>query len=649
MVMRTLYRVLSITSCIALLLGCSNGGDDNRPVEEVTLATPNSFLQFFNQYDDPGLEAVVYVQAYYAAVDPGNTRDTLNKFISHHTNDGSDWIHVTFRDTKDLGYGRDMYMRKHNNKNGCAEIAFYVRNFVVAPVPSFAYGSLNLEAAINNDTNFHFGTNAIEVSRADDDVDCSGPRFLKFFTYAPTGERLLVADLDGRGTKAMPQICVSCHGGILRPLDSNRNFTTTYANDTVSGDTKSRLIPFNVDTFEFSNTPGFTRAALEQDLKIINETILSTYVATENPPGATAGEWQGTFAHEILEGHYTEPASGRPSQTYISDFVPDGWKASLVAGRPAHTDQLYREVVSHHCIICHAGQGTDLGPESNSLPNRQGRDIDFATWEKFASYAEDIARLVFAEGRMPLSLLNFETFWEDPGKPQLLASLIAPLVSDFNTKYVNADGSIKRPGRPIARAGLDRLVPPHTPIMLDGGSSLFASQFRWMVIKQPDNSRPILDGATSLTPVFTTDTVGTYELRLTVSNNGGTRHTDTVTLKVEAQATDPSLIRFSEVKLLLQGGECVTCHASKEVGGVDGIPVWYTDIQSALSSLSLYQQVRARVNLADVPSSLLLTKPSGLHHFGGERPGFNISKPVGDPERKNYDLFVNWIYAGALE
>ena len=162
---------------------------------------------------------------------------------------------------------------------------------------------------------------------------------------------------------------------------------------------------------------------------------------------------------------------------------------------------------------------------------------------------------------MPLSLLNFETFWEDPDKPALLASFIAPLVSDFNTKYVNADGSIKRPGRPIAHAGLDRLVPPNTPITLNGGSSLFASQFRWEVVTRPNNSSPTLAQATSLTPVFTTDTVGTYELSLTVSNDGGMSHTDMVTLKVDAGATDPSLIRFADVKRILQG-DCVACHTA---------------------------------------------------------------------------------------
>ena len=66
MVTRTLYDVILVTSFIVLLLGCSNGGDNNSPGDgdnnspgnEVTLSTPDSFLQFFNQYDEPGLEAV---------------------------------------------------------------------------------------------------------------------------------------------------------------------------------------------------------------------------------------------------------------------------------------------------------------------------------------------------------------------------------------------------------------------------------------------------------------------------------------------------------------------------------------------------------------------------------------------------------------
>ena len=645
MITKILCKIALTTACIALLQGCLEGGDNNSPVEEVTLATPNRFLTFFNQYDDPGLDSVNYARAYYDVVDPANRRDTLDKYISHHQNDGSDWTHVIFRDTKDLGYGRDMYMREHVNVNGCDEIAFYVRNFLVSPVPASDYGPLNLEAAINNDTEFHFATNAIEVSHADDDVDCSGPRFLKFFSYAPTGERQLFANLDGRGFKPMPQICVSCHGGILRPLDGNRNFTTVYADDSVVGDTKSRLMHLSVDTFEFSDTPGFTKAEMEPGLKIINDAVLSTYVPRENPAGSTAGEWQAAFAFEVLDGHYTDPASGQPSPTYISGFTPTGWQSDMAADRPADIDRLYREVLSPHCIVCHAGQGTELGSDTNSLPNRQGKDVDFSTWEKFASYAEDIARLVFGEGRMPMSLLNFETFWEDPAKPELLASFISPLVSDFEMKHRNADGSVKRPGRPIANAGLDRHVPPNTPVTLNGGSTLFANQFQWEIVAQPDSASPTLDQATSLTPVFTTDTAGSYELSLTVSSDGQMSHTDRVAIAVDEQAIDPALLRFVDIERILQQ-ECLFCHAEQ---GVLGVPVWFTDAQPEASSLSLYEQVRARINLSDAPNSLLLSKPAGVHHFGSQRPGFDISLPVGQPGRANYDLLANWIYVGAPE
>ena len=668
MITRVLCKIVLATAFVALLQGCLDGGDNNSPVEEVTLATPNRFLEFFNQYDDPGLGSVNYAQAYYDAIDPANRRDTLDKFISHHQNDGSDWTNVIFHD---LGWGRDIHMRQHNNANGCEEIAFYVRNFAIEfiPISSPSYDALSLEAAINNDTEFHIGTSAIEVSHADDDDDCSGPRFLKFFTYAPTGERLLSSDFDGRGVKSVPQSCVSCHGGILRPLDSNGDFTTTYANDSAIGDTKSRLMPFSVETlgftdtlgFESIDTPGFTRADMEPGIKAINDAILSTYPEPPPPNSPPTGEWQGAFAREILEGHYPETSPGQQSPIYIDDFVPSGWR--MAEGRPADTDLLYLNVIRPHCIVCHAGQGTDLGllqfggGPPRPIANREGQDIDFQTWEKFESYADDIARLVFGEGRMPMSLLQFEAFWNDPEKPKLLASFIAaaPSVSDFEIKYVNDDGSIKRPGRPIANAGLDRHIPPNTPITLDGGSSLFANQFRWEVVKTPPNANPTLDLATSSMPMFTTDTAGVYELSLTASNDGQMSHTDTVTLNVSEGAQDPALLSFvTHVRPILQdpAGGCVVCHAKDSF--FPGVPVWFTDQQPDVSSLSLYERVRALVNLTDVPNSLLLTKASGRHHAGSQRRGFGVDSDgvmnsVGEPVRASYDLFVNWIYAGAPE
>ena len=67
-------------------------------------------------------------------------------------------------------------------------------------------------------------------------------------------------------------------------------------------------------------------------------------------------------------------------------------------------------------------------------------------------------------------------------------------------------------------------------------------------------------------------------------------------------------------------------------------------------TLGFYEQVMARVNLEVIEDSLILKKPSGLHHYGGQTAidlGFDISRDLGDFERRNYDRFVNWIAEGA--
>ena len=60
-----------------------------------------------------------------------------------------------------------------------------------------------------------------------------------------------------------------------------------------------------------------------------------------------------------------------------------------------------------------------------------------------------------------------------------------------------------------------------------------------------------------------------------------------------------------------------------------------------------HAEVRSRINFTDIASSPLLRKPAGFHHGGNLISGFNTSAPPGDPARAKYDLFLNWIFAGA--
>jgi hypothetical protein len=90
------------------------------------------------------IDNAAWSTAYYAAIDPLNERDTLSKWQTKNGfNEGHD-VHIIFRDTKDLGYGRDMYARR--NANGC--MAVFVKNFAVNLVDGLPYNTLNLTAVL---------------------------------------------------------------------------------------------------------------------------------------------------------------------------------------------------------------------------------------------------------------------------------------------------------------------------------------------------------------------------------------------------------------------------------------------------------------------------------------------------------------------
>ena len=302
--------------------------------------------------------------------------------------------------------------------------------FSVNIVDGFAYGPVNLQGAINNDVDYHFGTNAIEFSQgiSTEGDTCTTEPMARFYTYlsdysSADAEHplLLKVDLDGRGEKAMPQPCISCHGGKLEPLDRFGRFVAIHANDSADqiGDTKSRLQAFEVDTLEFSDRPGQTREDYEEGLRLMNAAIYCSYPGSENHPacvdhgGGLAtqsddGEWSGDIARELLEGWYGGNLETAGS-VYDESFVPTGWRPAA-GGAPGGADTLFTKVVGPNCFVCHGKQGSRLGSETST----DGQDIDFSSWDKFISHAEEIERLVFNEGKMPMGLLNYDNFWNDP-------------------------------------------------------------------------------------------------------------------------------------------------------------------------------------------------------------------------------------------
>lgn len=634
----------------ALLLASCGGGSSNdvRPGAAPTVTPtsgPDSFLLFPNpQVQADGTKQIdtpAYAEAYYAAIDPTNAKDTLAKWKAANgfdTGTGTQ-ITVVFGDRRDLGYGRRMTARQ--NMDGT--LAFVVENYVINVGAASASGysadnlPLNLEAAIVRDPKSLLAFNAIEFSPG----PAGGVAFAKFFNFnGATGQRENSVDLDGRGAKFMPGPCITCHGGrgdALTPPDATGKPRFNLVQNSVSqarGDVQARLHPFETGTFLFSSTPGFTRAEQEAAIKSINKMILCSYPlptpslfpedACRRP--ASPNEWQGS-ADVMLKSFYG--GSGLPNAVFADTFLPESWQ---VAGQTT----LYKSVVAPACRACHLMRGT--GAQS---------DIDFATLEKFVTYADRTRVHVFDRGNMPLAKIVSDTFFASSG-PETLATFLG----DQGFAARDAAGVALRPGRPIADPGPDRVV-RQGATRLSATASLFSSAYAWTIVSGPSNGATLVDASTAQ-PTFNAAVDGTYVLSLVTSGGGAQSAPKAVTLVVANALTPaPAAIRFSDIKSVMQTGDlCTTCHRP---GGAPLPPVFFTNDDrngdgtagNATDDAWFYAEVRGRINFTDIAASPLLRKPSGKHHAGNQLDGFDASATPGTTARKNYDLFLNWILNGA--
>ena len=441
----------AITLALLALASCGGGRGDAPADIDTTPQSPVAksgklidFLLFPNPLkQDDGLaqtNTLAYAQAYYAAIDPRNERTTLADWKRKNKFDlvASNVIQSTavFGDVRDLGYGRRMTARR-NTDDGT--IAFLVENYAV-DIGGGGYGSsLNLDAAVVQDQRWKDNVNAIEVSVGQSAG--GGPdgtvRFAKFFSFDPvTGARRLEQDIDGRGPKALPGLCLSCHGGRADALEPRDPVTGRAAFPLLNnsepqqrGDTRGKLHVFEVDTFTYSTKPGFTRSEQQDALKVMNEIVLCTYPIVAPRPAspsknacrpevggpanrlnpAKVVEWQGAAAELI---HAAYGGSELPDAVYSAPAVPAGWMQ-----RP-QDKALYLDVVVPACRGCHIVRGTGTPLQAQS-------EIDLTTFAKFDSYADRSKIHVFDRGNMPLAKIVFDRFWSTGMAEKLAAYLDA--------------------------------------------------------------------------------------------------------------------------------------------------------------------------------------------------------------------------------
>ncbi|MDH3767137.1 MAG: hypothetical protein OES99_01655 [Gammaproteobacteria bacterium] len=619
---------------LSFLAGCPTGGfdEDILPPPRVVNATvtPDSFLRFDNTFMVAGqsqIESEAYATAYIAAVDPNDRRTTLAAFKAVNGFDNGVGARVTFRDSKDLGYGRDMFARRRADGG----IAIFVDSYRVVPVPGDAtqYGPINLDAAVAQDRQFHFSTSAIEFSPIDES-DPDSDKIVKMFLYGPPDEngtqlRLTSNNMDGRGERGVPTACLVCHGGTMYPLNADGSFPLISLKS-------AKMNVLDPITFEF---PPMTEAEQEGPIKLVNRMVHDHYVEMGTRADTEQSKWDSAFAAELAAGPYGDDFS---ANAYDESFVPEGWRQD--PNRPDSVEVLYKEVIEPHCIACHSLRGNNSGEEFGNTALINGHEVplgnatSFSSYEKFISYNDDTIDRVYRRGNMPVSLLNYSRFWRNPAGPP---SLLATFLDGFDV--FDSNGNVAPPGRPVPLPGANRTVT--SPAIQDASASVLTESFAWSIVSMPANGSASLSNGNSSAATLTGDD-GDYVLELAATNAMAST-TAQVTLTIDSTlAPPPAQLDFAtdirEVLATASGANrsCVSCHrtGSSEFAG---LPLFLDD-----TNPNLYKDVVERINFADPENSLLLRKSSALQHGGGIV--LDRSVPV---ENAQFIILLNWIRNGA--
>jgi hypothetical protein len=655
----TRHMRFTLAAVIVILAACSGGGGGSGDAPAVAFGVPSGidrFLLFPNPIVQGGgfvTDTSAYAAAYYAAVDPYAQRTTLNQFEAANgfgsAAGGAQERVAVYRNVRDLGYGRRITGRYVPGANGIPErVVFLAENYAIDLA---AGGSArgNVEAAVARDRKWHLGTSAIEWSCHPADAalpDCR--RYAKYYSFAPDGQRQLEVDLDGRGAKAMPGPCITCHGGRADPLEADGSFPKV-PNTLLDrpADVQGQLHMLPVDTFEWSTTQGYTRPDQEAKLKDMNIWVLCTYpvrIGAANATGpngcvrraAGANEWEGEAA-ALIENAYG--GAGLPYPSFDDSVVPADWTSQSA---------LYEQVVRPYCRTCHSVRGT----HSQS-------DIDFATAARFTEYAQRIKTHVFDRGNMPLALRVYDGFWMSDAPTQLARYLDAVLGRGAATE---PSGAPLRPGRPIADAGPAlRMAKAGSDAPLSGADSLFATSYMWEVTAAPSNGDATIWNANSSVAGFRATVPGDYDVQLTVGN-GRMSSSAATTIRVSAQFPDPSSIRLAHVLDVLrnnpQGGsascDASGCHATTAPRGTTtAAPIVFAAVdrngsgggEDAADMAWLLEQLRGRVNLTEVAASTLLRKPTGYAHHGGKAIDLSTG-PDSGAALASFSKLYYWILNG---
>jgi len=252
---------------------------------------------------------------YYAAIDPASQKTTLAAWKTMNGFNTGDEAAATYFNASDLGFGRQMHMKRKVGSDSNTDTAFYVSNFDTVDHARMGIGLIA----------------TVAMDYALDPAHTSLGRYTKFYVFDAGGNRVDRANLDGSGDKYVPNLCQICHGG-------NHGVSGTAS---TGWNLNAKFIPFDAESYTYSLATGYKPSAQHNAFRTMNLAIRDNTTPT-------------TAITALINGWYGVSGTG----TFNRDFVPTAWQG--VTDLP-----VYRDVVKVSCRACHTTRGYDFTSPSS--------------------------------------------------------------------------------------------------------------------------------------------------------------------------------------------------------------------------------------------------------------------------------------------
>jgi|ERR1700730_1299443 hypothetical protein len=207
-------------------------------------------------------------------------------------------------------------------------------------------------------------------------------------------------ELDGRGAKVMPGVCLVCHGGKPQNLTS---LGTYPRGGNIGG---FRFLPLDNANLMFATpeSDSNSRTSQQSNIKSYNQAVLLT--VSQQLESDDQGVRRLPHLAEVIKGWY---APNMTATAQNEQFVPAGW-----GGDPNSTlGKFYLETVGPNCRTCHFNRELSLDFGTVGAFDQESDLLQLALLVECSSFKPNDYSPDPKLRPMPLAHLTWQRFWQN--------------------------------------------------------------------------------------------------------------------------------------------------------------------------------------------------------------------------------------------